>query len=320
LREKILTSALSGGICYKRRVNPLAKLLVFVAAVVLLAALLSPPAYWLLHPVFEGVPFRRFFSRTALIVALALLWPVLRWMNVRSFSQLGLQRDPRAWRHLHAGLTLATLPLLALAVWYFTADIYRFRKEIEWIKILPIVGTTAVVPIMEEFLFRGVLLGLAVRSFGKWFGVISISLVFATIHFIDSRYDVADVHWGSGFDVLSHAFSNSGGPLMMMFGGLSLFVLGVIFALATLRTKSLWIAVGLHAACVFGQQFLNVVAKYRIKPPDAWMPWVGPNVVHGMVPTGFVPLAALLVMGGLVWWYLKRDPGPSVATPARGAG
>jgi len=111
-----------------------------------------------------------------------------------------------------------------------------------------------------------------------------------------------------------------GGPTLAIFGALSLFVLGLTFSMATLRTRSLWLAIGLHAGCIFGQQALNVVAKYRIKPPDAWMPWVGPNVVHGMVPTGLVPLAALLAMGGLVWWYLRREPSPPAPAGARDAG
>jgi membrane protease YdiL (CAAX protease family) len=297
-------------------VNPLAKLLLYVAAVVLLAALLSPPAYWLLHPVLPDVPFRRFFSRSALVAALALLWPTVRWLHVRSLADLGLRPDPRRWRHLAAGLNLAAVPLLALAVFYFGADIWRIRKEIDWPKFPSIVATAAVVPVIEEFLFRGVLLGLAVRTLGRAGGVISISLVFALIHFIDSRYDVQDVQWWSGFDVLAHAFSNSGGPALMLFGGLSLFVLGVTFAIATLRTRSLWMAIGLHAGCIFGQQALNLVAKYRFRGDHLWLPWAGPNVVHGMVPTGLAPLAALLVMGGLVWWYLRREAGPTAARVA----
>jgi uncharacterized protein len=304
-------------------VNPLGKLLLYVVAVVLLAALLSPPAYWLLHdlhPWLGDQPFRRFFSRTALIVALLLLWPVLRWMNVRSFRELGLEADPRRWSHLSAGLTIAALPLALLAVFYLGADIWRIRDDILWRKLPAALGTAAIVPVVEEFLFRGILLGLAVRSFGRWFGVISISLVFAAVHFIDSRYDVKNVLWSSGFEVLSHAFSNSGGPLLAISGGLSLFVLGLTFALATLRTRSLWLAIGLHAGCIFGQQALNVFAKYRIKPPDAWMPWIGPNVVHGMVPTGLVPLAALLAMGGLVWWYLAREPRSPAPAGARNTG
>ncbi|MGH8047838.1 MAG: lysostaphin resistance A-like protein [Chthoniobacterales bacterium] len=291
--------------------NPLAKLLLYVAAVVLLATLLSPPAYWALHPFFDGVPFRRVFSRTALIVALALLWPVLRWMNVRSFRELGLQRDARAWRHLFTGLALATLTMLVLAAFYFGADIYRIRKEIEWPRLPMIVATAALVPLVEEFLFRGVLLGLAVRSFGRVIGVISISFIFAAVHFIDSRYDVTDVQWGSGLEVLEHAFSNSGGPALALSGAAALFILGVIFATATLRTRALWLAIGLHAGCILGALVLNLVAKFRVKPDDAWMPWVGPNVVHGMVPTGLVPLAALLVMGALVWWYLSRESRPT---------
>ena len=303
--------------------NPLAKLSLYVVAVVLLAALLSPPVYWLvhdLHPVLDGIPFRRFFSRTALIVALVLLWPTLRWMNVRRISELGIERNPRALAHVLAGLTLAALPLLLLAGFYFAADIYNLRSRIEWKKFAPILATTAVVPVIEEFLFRGVLLGLAVRYWGRWVGVVAISLVFAAVHFIDSRYNVTDVRWWSGFEVLGNAFSNSGGALIAFAGAVSLFVLGVIFALATLRTRSLWLAIGLHAGCIFGQQALNVVARFRIKPPDAWMPWAGPNVVHGMVPTGFVPLAALLVIGALVWWYLCREHRPPASAAARGAG
>lgn len=300
--------------------NPLAKLLLYAAAVVLLAALLSPPVYELLHPVLGDVPFRRVFSRTALIVALALLWPALRWMQVRSLSELGLERDPRARAHVLAGLALAALGLLPLAAWYLGLDLWRPREDFLWSKLPAVIATAAVVPLVEEFLFRGVLLGLAVRYFGRGAGVVSISLVFAVVHFIDSRYDVADVRWSSGFELLGHAFSNSGGAAVAFSGGVALFVLGVIFALATLRTRSLWLAIGLHAGCIFGQQALNLFAKFRVRPPDAWMPWVGPNVVHGMVPTGLGPLAALLVIGLLVWWYLRREPRPPAPAAARDAG
>lgn len=303
--------------------NPLAKLFLYALAVVLVAALLSPPAYWLLHdahPWLGTVPFRRFFSRTALITALVLLWPALRWMNVRRLSELGLERDARALPRGLAGVAMALLPLLALGGVYLAADVWRIRGDIEWGRLPMVLGAAAAVPFAEEFLFRGVLLGLAVRSLGRWPGAAAVSLVFAAVHFIDSRHDVQDVRWGSGFEVLAHAFSNSGGALLAFFGGACLFVLGLVFALATLRTRSLWLAIGLHAGCILGQQTLNLVAKFRVKPPDAALPWFGPNIVHGMVPTGLVPLAALLVMGGLVWWYLSRELRQPFAAAARDAG
>ena len=45
--------------------------------------------------------------------------------------------------------------------------------------------------------------------------------------------------------------------------------------------------------------------KYRVKPPEALMPWIGPNVVSGAVPTGLVPLGVLLLTRAGVWIYLR---------------
>ena len=302
--------------------NPLAKLSLYVAAVVLLAALLSPPVYWALHdmhPLLGGVPFRRFFSRTALVAALALLWPTVRWMNVRSAAELGLVPSQRIGRDFTAGLLLAILPLTVLAVCYFEFDVYRLRKEIPWGNLLGAVGTAAAVSLLEEILFRGVLLGLCVRSFGRVAGVLLVSAVFSAVHFIESHAEVATVRWSSGFELLGGAFSNADGAALTAFGAAALFVIGVILAVATLRTRSLWLPIGLHAGWIFGAQTLNLLGKFRMKPPGALLPWVGPNVVHGMVPTGFAPLAALLVTGVLVCWYSSRAHGGHSAADFRDA-
>ncbi len=292
-----------------RRVNPLAKISLYLAAVVLLAALLSPPIYWAvrdLHPALAAVPFHRFFNRVALGAALALLGPTLLWLNVRSRAELGLVRNPRPGQDVTAGLLLALLPLAGLAALYFGADIYRLRKEIPWDNFLKIAGTIAVVPVLEEVMFRGILLGLSVRYLGRWSGVALVSAIFAVVHFIRQRGEIAEVHWGSGFLLLGSIFPPAADLTVTLAGAANLFVIGVILALATLRTRSLWLPIGLHAGWILGQQTINLLGKYRVKPPEALLPWVGPNVVQGMVPTGVAPLVALLVTGLLVWWYLAR--------------
>lgn len=292
--------------------NPLAKLAIYLGAVVFTACVLAPPVYWFLHdahPFLEGMPFHRFFNRVALVAAVLLLWPTLRWVNVRSRAELGLERNARPWRDLQLGMLLATAPLLALAAYYFGFEIYRVRSEINWAKFGAIIATSAVVPFLEEAFFRGLLLGLAVRSLGAMAGGILVSAIFAVVHFVRQRGEVADVHWWSGFALLGTVFPRPEDLVVTAFGALNLFVIGLVLALATLRTRSLWMPIGLHAAWIFGQQALNVIARYRVKPPDALLPWVGPTVVSGMVPTGLVPLAALLVTGGLVWWTLRRGRG-----------
>jgi len=69
-------------------------------------------------------------------------------------------------------------------------------------------------------------------------------------------------------------------------------------------TRSLWLPIGLHAGWVFAQQTSNLFLQTTASGPSAWLPWVGPNLVSGAVPTGLLPLAALLATGLLVKFYL----------------
>jgi len=311
-----------------RHVNPLAKIFVYVCAVVLIAALLAPPVYWIAQalgerdvlPALAAFPFFRFFSRIAQITALVLLWPLIRSLRIGGMRELGIERNPNFRRDLLAGLGLALLPLVALAIGYFAFEIYKPRDEWKVFGFLRVIGTAAVVGTVEEFLFRGVLLGLAIRYIGRLPGLLVISFVFSIVHFIKPRGMIEDVHWWSGFELLGTAFASPDGPGVLLAGATALFVIGWILGAVTMRTRSLALAIGLHAGWVLGQQTINLLGKYRVKPPDALLPWVGPNVVSGMVPTGVVPMTALLVTGALVWWYLACGRTAPAPTADRSAG
>jgi membrane protease YdiL (CAAX protease family) len=248
-----------------------------------------------------------------MIAALVLLWPALRWLGVGSVAELELSKNSHATRDVVAGLALALVPLAMLALGYFGFDVYQLRKGVDWHKMAAILGATIAVPIVEEALFRGVLLGISVKSIGRWAGAIVVSLLFAIVHFIRQRGEIAEVHWWSGFALLGSVLPGPGEYAETFAGAGNLFVIGLILASARLRTRSLWLPIGLHAGWILGQQVINLVGRYHVKPADAHLPWVGPNVVSGMVPTGIVPLAALLVTGACVWWYLSRAA--SIASP-----
>ncbi len=300
-----------------RGVNPLAKIFLFVVAVLFLTALLSPPIYWAgmaladsgFIPAAEKFPFFRYWGRIAQIAALVLIFPLGWWLRIRNLRDLGIERNPAKARDVGWGVLFAIVPLLLLGAIYLWVEVYKPRDDVGWGTLVRVVGTAGFVSVFEEFLFRGVLLGLAIRYFGRWPGIVSVSAVFAIVHFFKPRGQIAreDVSWTSGFELLGSAFSSVDSITVFFWGNVTLFVIGLILALACLRTRSLWLPIGLHAGWIFGQQGLNLFAKYRIKPEDALLPWVGPNVVSGMVPTGLVPLGALLVTASLVWWYLRRD-------------
>lgn len=297
--------------------NPvIIRLLAYFSGVILLACLLSPPLYWAgsalaengVIPFLKGFPFHRYFSRCIQISALLMLWPAFRWIGIRRLDELGITKNPRWRRDLLSGLGLALIPVIALGAGYLAADVYDFRKSLSVGGIFRILGTAGAVAVLEEFLFRGVLLGLCLRSMRPAAAVLVSSLVFAIVHFMRVAKAAAEpaVGWLSGFQQLPQVFSSAPPWPLLGWGFLSLMLAGILLAVATLRTRSLFLAIGLHAGWIFGQQSLQWMAKFRIKPPEAFLPWIGPNVVSGAVPTGLIPAGVLLLTVVLTFYYLRH--------------
>jgi uncharacterized protein len=287
-------------------VPALGKILLYLVVVVLLGAVLAPPIYWALHEVVD-FPFYRYFARVTQITALVLLGPLLVWLGIRSTREFGLERNRFAARDALAGFLLALMPGALLGSAFLIVDVYRIKPELMPFLLLRIAMTAGVVALVEEFLFRGVLLGLAAKAFGRWPAALGVSVVFAGIHFLrpSTQWD-ANVAWWSGLAQIVRVFEAAPPLPLLASGFVSLLAAGMILAIATLRTHSLWLPIGLHAGWIFCQQAFQWLARYRVKPPEALMPWIGPNVVSGAVPTGLVPLGALLLTGIAVWFYLRN--------------
>jgi membrane protease YdiL (CAAX protease family) len=291
--------------------HPLAKILIYLAVVVLAGAILSPPLFWLLDGTIN-FPFYRYFSRTAQVTAIVLLVPLLFWLKIRKVSEIGLQKNSLGWRDIGAGFGLGFVPVLLLGATYLWWGVYRFNADLDVVKIFRIAGTAVVVAAVEEFLFRGVALGLAARSFGRWAAAVAVSLVFAGVHFLKPAKDPdAVVYWWTGFAQIPRILEAAPPPVIFAFGFASLFVAGMILALATFRTRSLWLPIGIHAGWILGQQGLQWLAKPTEKSFASFLPWVGPNVVSGAVPTGLAPLFVLLLTGGAVWLYVRYACSPA---------
>lgn len=294
----------------------LLRLFAYFGGVVLLACLLSPPLYWVgtwlaeigVLPIVEGFPFHRYFSRSVQISAIVLLWPAFRGIGIRRLSDLGLQPNQQWKRDLASGFLLALVPVVFLGAGYIFTGVFSLKAHFDAAGFLRIGGTAAVVSTIEEFLFRGVLLGLAVAVMPRYAAAILSATLFALVHFMRTSRQALEVPvgWLSGFEQLPLAFSSAPPWPLVGWGFLSLLLAGLVLAHATLRTRSLFIPIGLHAGWIFGQQSLQLVAQFRPKPPDSFLPWVGPNVVSGAVPTGLIPAFVLITTWLFVWAYLRR--------------
>jgi membrane protease YdiL (CAAX protease family) len=195
-----------------------------------------------------------------------------------------------------------------LAVFYVAGGFVHLRPDPAWPALGRILLTATAVSGVEEIVFRGVVLGLCLWSLPRAGAIFVSTLFFVLVHFIKpSKTAMAPeaVGWSSG---LAEALRFSDGlPQggVLIFGAASLFVAGWILGSAAVRTRSLWLPIGLHAGWIFSQQTSNLVLQTASASPNGYLPWVGPSLVSGAVPTGILPLGVLVLTGVMVQLYLR---------------
>lgn len=301
----------------RREFPPFGKILAYLAASLAAGAMVAPPVFWAgqaleaagLSGWLAHFPFHRVLSRSIQISALVLLVPALWWIGLRRPSDLQLRRNPLAGADLTAGFFLAILLVAAAAATGLLAGWTEWRGSPAWSGLGRIAMTAVAVSLVEEVVFRGVVLGICLWSLPRWGAIALTSILFAVVHFIKpakSAIAAGDVRWWSGFAEAFRFTEVLPAGSILLFGLASLLVAGWILGWAAVKTHSLWMPIGLHAGWVFGQQTSNLLLQSTGVESSGWLPWFGPNLVSGAVPTGLVPLAALVVTGVLVRFYLRH--------------
>lgn len=285
--------------------------------------------------------FPRFFDRALLFSAVVLMFPLVSWLRLGRRSgrfrdtpwslrlpdsvvdlDTGqpLVRNPQGWMQLGAGFLMAA-GLLLLSGWLMAEAgffmwrdaqvapsgwVNRFVEAIDWGKaVRKALPTAVVVAVLEELLFRGILLGIFLRAMRPGAAIASLSFLFAFVHFLEPPVgagvpdpEAAD----AGFILLGQVFSRFADPLSMVGRFLLLASVGVVLAIARWRTASLWLPIGLHAGWVFGYALFKS-ATYPVPELPAIAGWL----VGGTLMEGILPLAIVILTGMLV--YLMTRPG-----------
>lgn len=285
------------------------KILIYFAGLIALGALLAPPLYWGGQWLWHQVPalkatlntdFQRYFNRSILIAAVVLLFPMLRWLKISGFRSLIPNGDPRGFRHLLLGFVLALGVMAALSAGLVYWDIWNLKNPLPWHRLRSVLITAAVVPILEEFFFRGALMGLISRTASRWWALLFVSAIYSVVHFLKPDEVViraAQVNWLSGFHLIPHVFARFEQPQLVLAGFTTLFVLGWTLGYAALKTRGLWYSIGLHAGIILGKFGFTKLAK-----PDkgGFMPWFGSDLTIGL---GSV--LVMLLLFTLVWASLR---------------
>ena len=293
-------------------------ILLFLAGTALFGALLAP---WLFRggralaaqgvaPFLGTVDFAQYFDRAVLVAAVALLWPTLRTLRIGSRAGLGIEPDARGWTHLAVGFLagFACLGLFAAVALHF--EVYKFKPSPPWSDLAKVAVSAGVVAVLEEWLFRGAFLGIFRRAMGKWAAVFCVSAIYSILHFVKppgAALAPEQIDWLTGLRVLPSCFAKFAEPMLLGAGFTTLFLLGWILAWAALRTRALWLGIGLHAGLIFTKFGFNRLTKRKLTDT---MPWIGEDMIVGLGALAVVGLS-----GALCWAWLhyadraSRTPG-----------
>ena len=314
---------------FKPDYRTLARLAIYIATVLLVAAVLAPPVFFAAqayihdHPqgmVAEVLAKKEFpgsFNRCAMLAAFAGLLPLL--LSVRlSWNAIA---GPLSWRRgvwqLGGGFLAAVVGIILMGFACWAGGACKMKSVPGWDNwLLPLVSGFSVAT-MEEILFRGVILGVLCHSLGRTRGLYWTTGVFALVHFLKPPADgtlLADqVTSASGFWVITQLFRGFGQWQNFIGEFMLLFVVGWVLGKARHRTDGLWLSIGLHAGWVAGMKYFGqlVTTTTALRTGDL-TPWMVPNTCRSIVSpiVGVVPVLMVLLTGLVVLWLI----GPSRPT------
>lgn len=297
---------------------------VWGAAVTAVAIVAAAPLGGALGSMLEGVGPDRIMRRclmgwAALFIA-AMLWRG-GW---RGRLDCGfVSDDPGAparpwWRQvlLGIGLGLVTLGGLSLLTLFLDQRVITpVATAAEGLRrALSFLGSGIAVALIEETVCRGMLFRVLARSWHAWPAAVATSMIFALAHFLSPDPHLSfqgGPFLATTFRVLVSTYvplaaTPSGGLVFF-----NLFLLGMVLCGFVVRTRTIWLAIGAHAAWVWVIKFFHLWTEVdRAAQPS---PWLG-------VRSDFMDaLAVTLLMAVLIAWGFGRRRQAGIVIFHRGA-
>jgi membrane protease YdiL (CAAX protease family) len=211
----------------------------FVAAVVVLGLFIVARSLGLLGP-----PGYDWVAVSLLTVILALIARI----TGATRADLGLEPAdmPAGVRYGAAAAGVVLLVLIVAATLPETSGfLHDTRARISGARLLYELGVSILLltSVPEEFAFRGVLLGSALRLWGPWRASLVTSALFGLWHIVPTLHTMADNPAVAGFS------ASVAGRVLVVLGSVTVtFVAGLVFCWLRLRSRSLIAPVMAHCA------------------------------------------------------------------------
>ncbi len=259
-------------------------------------------------------------ARRTILIAIVLLLPILiRAAGWHGVADLGWGEVPwrrGRWRPVLRtvawGWVLGVVTLGALIAAQYLGGARRLDR-VSALAALPWMAITGLgIAAMEETLARGILFLPLARI---WKGVptaVLISGLFAWAHILEPT---ADAFGAPGLlrptlRVAATTFASAPDDPSQVMRMAGLFLMSLVLCLTVVRTRTIWLAVGLHAGWVLVKSLSGRAGNRAHPAPDlAWLLGGRSDALDGVVS-----LAMLLVLG--LWVFRMRPVAPSSPTEA----
>ena len=217
-----------------------------------------------------------------ILVELIISWLLLWFICKKHLSVLGFRPTKIRLIHLCVGLFIAGLccTVYQLLTTAFINNGWVFNKQVTGKIILESLRWTLVSVLYEELIFRGALLYIAVKKIGVTKACILSAVCFGFYHWFT-------------FNVL-------GNPFMMFITFMMTAIVGLSWAYAFAKTKSLYLPIGLH----FGWNVFSTVVFSNGNSGQAILVRMNDNPLQGAL-SWLVFLFQVFALPLLTFWYLK---------------
>jgi len=154
--------------------------------------------------------------------------------------------------------------------------------------------------VIQEWLFRGVALGIFLRAMKPLLAVTLAAVLFAAVAFLypPAGLDVKDPDAsGVGFELLGLMARGLAEPAVLLGSVLPMIAAGWVLGYARWRTASLWLPIGLQMGWILANALFQASTKPVVRVDPLARLIAGDSLMHG-----FIPLAGVFMVGALVYF------------------
>ncbi|MBI4597951.1 MAG: CPBP family intramembrane metalloprotease [Candidatus Omnitrophica bacterium] len=236
---------------------------------------------------FVGLPWWKVFRRCVSIGAAASVLICVKVLERRTVRSYGFADAGKGMRQLLFGVVLGASTLAAMfgiGLWSGAYHVSIDESPLKfWGTIIGLMPAMALVSVLEELVFRGVILQRLI-VYSRPVAMFVSSALYAIVH----------------LKTLAPTWS-PWGPWFELFG---LFLFGMILCVSFFLTGQLYLAVGLHASLAYGARVNKLLVEFP-RPALNWL--IGTNrLVNGVMNW----MALLAMCGVMVWWVRSSQQQP----------